>query len=479
MISFYSHNLFKTLGMAAIVLLASGICIDAFANGNPLQQAAGGIDAYCPADGTLFARIITCLENTIINAGVYFLEQFYPAVRDTVFIALILAAALFGSMMAVGAVERIEQETVTFILKLGGVVYFITNVVDIYNSFINILIGTLNSISNAAIYNGQLHCPAEATNAATTTPMWHRADCIFDMVIGLSAQAANNGGGAEDSLARGMMAFFYYNLQSGALGILVGLVGLYICFNLLMAMLKASYTYIIALITLTFLFILGALFMPLIMFSYGYSFFERWVKMALAMILQPLILFAYLNVLFVAFDVMLWSGDNSLMNTISGGQANSASFNLHQYAQDNGLYKEKGGQVGITADMNRSRLNQEAPGLNEGILGNSVMTDQHPDFLDPSQLPIHLKYQTVDYTKINGGAAALAGATLLVGLSSYILLQFMDEIPTLAQELGGGVATTPNSIGGGKGLELPLTKQISQAGDGLNKQLGSMLGRRG
>ncbi len=462
-------------GLAAFMLFIGGAAVDASAN--PLQQAAGGIDAYCPADGTLFARIITCLESTIIQSGDYFIEQFYPAIRDTVFIALILAAALFGSMMAVGAVERVEQETVTFLLKLGGVVYFITEVENIYNSFVSILIGTLNSISNAAIYNGQLHCPATAGNAATTTPMWHRADCIFDMVVGLSAQAANGGaGGAEDGLARGMMAFFYYNLQSGALGILVGLVGLYICFNLMMALLKASYTYVIALITLTFLFILGAIFMPLIMFSYGYSFFERWVKMAIAMILQPLILFAYLNVLFVAFDVMLWSGDNSLMNTVSGGQANSGNFNLHQYAQDSGLYKEKGGENGIILDMDRSKFDQQDPGANEGTLGNVVLTDDHLNKRDPSQLPIHLKYQTIDYTKINGGVAALAGATLLVGLSSYILLQFMDEIPTLAQELGGGVATTPGAAGG---PEMPLASQVSQLGDGLNKQLGSMLGRRG
>jgi hypothetical protein len=276
-----------------------------------------------------------------------------------------------------------------------------------------------------------------------------------------------------------MMAFFYYNLQSGALGILVGLVGLYICFNLLMALLKASYTYVIALVTLTFLFILGAVFMPLIMFSYSYSFFERWVKMALGMILQPLILFAYLNVLFVAFDVMLWSGDSSLMNTISGGQANSANFNLHQFAQDNDLYKEQGGQVGITFDTNRMNLDKPGVGDNAGSLGNLPMDDQHPKENDPSALPIHLKYQTVDYTKIPGGAAALAGATLLVGLSSYILLQFMEEIPTLAQELGGGVAITPNAGGGGGGIQLPMTQQVSQLGDGLNKQLGSMLGRRG
>jgi hypothetical protein len=245
-----------------------------------------------------------------------------------------------------------------------------------------------------------------------------------------------------------------------------------------MALLRAAYTYIIGLIVLSFVFIIGTLFVPLIIFGYTYSIFERWLKMGLAMILQPLILFAYLNVLFVAFDTLLYSGENSLMSTIAGGAVGD-DFNLHRYAEDNQLYIEEGGTIGLTLDVDRSRLTQEAPGQNEGILGNAVITDQKPNYDDPSQLPIHLRYRTVDYTKIDGGAGALAGATLLVGLCSYILLTFMKEVPMLAHNLAGGVMTVPNAIGGHGGLQMPFQKQASQLTNSMGTQLSGLIGRRG
>jgi type IV secretory pathway VirB6-like protein len=451
------------------------------AHAGPFAAAAGGMRSYCPEDGTLFARVITCLENTVIDATEVFLTTFYPEVRDVVFAALILAVILFGVLLALGAVERVAQDTVFFLLKFGGIIYFMDDVVNIYNEFVAMLFGTLNAISNASVYGGTLHCPSVATNVAATTPMWQRADCIFDMVVGLSANAAITSTAPQDGMARGMMAFFYYNLQSGALGILIGIVGIYICFNLLKALLQASYTYLIALLTLSLLFLVGALFVPLLIFKSTFGFFEKWLKMVLAMILQPLILFAYLNVLFVAFDIMLFSGTNSLMRTIAGGAVDAASFNIHDYAEANNLYSEN--FQGGTQDVDPSKFLSTLPGVNEGTLGNVKFTDQRPNYADRSQLSISLKYRVIDYTQIPGGAAALAGATLLVGLASYILLKFLEDIPGLARDLGGGSKETPNVIGGTDGLSLPMSSQMQQLGGafsgGIKSQLSGLVGKRG
>jgi hypothetical protein len=463
--------------ISLFMVMVFGAVGDAYAD-SPLQKASGGIQSYCPEDGTLFERIITCLENTVIASALYVMDQFFPAVQTIVYAAMLLSLAIFGSKIAVGAVEKLEQETVMYLFKFGGILYFMTEYDTIYLSFIDILFGTLNDLANATTSTGSLHCPATASNAATTSPIWHRADCIFDMVVGLSSNAAINGGGSEDGLSRGMMGFFYYNLQSGALGILIGLVGLYICFNLLMALLRASYTYIIALITLSFVFIIGILFVPLIIFGYTYSIYERWFKMGLGMILQPLILFAYLNVLFIAFDTLLFSGDNSLMSTISGGAVGD-DFNLNSYAESSGLYIEGGGTVGFSLDVDRSRLSVGSNAANEGILGNAKFSNVKANPNDPSQLPIHLRYRTIDYNKINGGAGALAGATLLVGLCSYILLTFMKEVPMLAQQLAGGIMTAPSMVAGQGGIQMPFARQASQLTNSMGSQLSGLIGRRG
>ncbi len=473
--------LISTRSMHVMLLALLALCLPEVAVAGPLSQANAGIEGYCPTDGTLFARIITCLETTIIEAALFFIDQFYPVWRDVVYALLFLATAIFGAMMAIGGIERIARDTMFFIFKIGWVIYFLENVRELYQEFVRILIGTLDGIANATIYfGGGLKCPSTGgTGDGTTTFMWQRADCIFDMVVGLSSAAALSGGNASEGLSRGMVAFFFWNLQSGALGILIGIIGLYICFNLLKALLTASYTYVIALVVMSFLFLIGALFVPFIMFRNTFEYFSRWVKMVFSMILQPLILFAYLNVLFVAFDIMLYSGPNSLMATINGGPV-SNDFNLHQYTEDN-LVDE--GRQGFTFDMDQRELEDQPLGGNSGTLGDLKFTDLKPDYDILSIVPVDLHYRTINYEAIDGGAAALAGATILVGLASYILLTFMTDIPSLAHDLSGGAYETPSIIPGGQnGLTMPLDQVGQKFSAGLNRsfsrQMGSLVGHR-
>ncbi len=479
-----SHRIVIFLLFAAILCGAGGVLQSAEASA--LAQANGGMQAYCPKNGeygSLFARVVICLENTVIQATQDFMNAFYPAVSQTVIWVMTLAIILFGVMMAVGAIERPARDAMFFLLKFGGVAYFMDDALNIYLQFVDILMGTLTAVADATIFGSNLRCPSLGGGGATTLPMWQRADCIFDAMVGLSSDAVTSGG-SQEGLSRGMMAFFYYNLQSGALGILIGLVGLYIAFNLVLALLRASYSYLLALMTLSLLFVIGALFVPLLLFRNTYSYFDRWMKSTLAMILQPLILFAYLNILLTAFDVMLYSGPNSLVNVISGGSAGGGGggFNVHQYAEQN-LYSEN--FQGFTHDIDQKVLTTSTPEQNDGTLGNVEFTDIVPDYNDLAQISIDLPYRTVDYTQIPGGAAALAGATLMVGLASYILLTFMAEVPRMAHDLGGGVHETPNIIAGSKDskITLPLSSQMSgftkSLGGGIQQQLGSLVGRRG
>lgn len=509
--------------------------------GGPFAVVSTGLQNYCPDNGTLFSRIITCLEYTIYDAGLYFIDRFYPLFETTVTVVLVLAALLFGVMMAVGAVERLARDASIFILKLGVVLFFVDNVqstgpalsfgaqvgglnlslstgreVGLYERFYFMLGDMLEAISSQGLYTQTpLHCPAAAQNdaflnAATYTvqsisngavdvggfgsSMWKRADCIFDMIIGLSTSAVlsttPNAGGEYEGLARGMMGFFYYNLQSGALGVLIGIIGLYICFNLLMALLKASYTYIIALLIITFLFIIGIMFMPLIMFKNTFEYFAKWVKMILSMLLQPLILFAYLNVLFVAFDLMLYSGEHSLLNAIvvEGPVVTQApGFNLHDYMEANDKYATNSKGVGLTLD--KKDLPAQSPvSENEGVLGNIKYIEQAANYAGEglTDLPIHLEYRIIDYqdeAKFPEGAAGILGATLLVGLCSYILLTFLDFIPQLAQDLAGGVHAAPNVIAGhSAGVQLPFAQAARQysgsAVSGFTSQLSKTVGGR-
>jgi TrbL/VirB6 plasmid conjugal transfer protein len=451
----------------------------------PYAEAIGGLKNYCPENGTLFARINGCLEETIFTAGLEFIYLVHPYFEGTVTAVLIIAALLFGVMMATGAIERIARDTMLFILKLGGVLYFVDNSAVLYNDFFEMLRGTLQEISQAGLTEGAGMRCGTALEGTGAEFIWNRADCVFDSLVGVSSSIAIGGGGGYEGLSRGLMGFFYYNLQSGALGVLIGSIGIYVGFNLLLALLRASYTYIISLLMLSFLFIIGIFMVPLIMFKNSYEYFSRWVKMVLSMILQPLILFAYLNVMFIAFDFMLYSSPTSLVQTIVGlapVDVTSPTFNLNEYAEANGLYAQDSKGIGATID--NSCLDRETTSENEGIFGNIEYSPVPLSYQDgvgsgcaAQDLPIHLKYRTVNYDAIPGGAGAIAGSMLLVGLASYVLLTFMAEVPQLAQDLGGGMYATPAVIAGSEGgASLPLSGAAQQLGSNINRGISSQLG---
>ncbi len=457
---------------------------------NPYANATTFLTDRCPENGNVFARIVVCMEDTVVRGTQYFIQEFYnDEIINAMVLVLLLAVILFGVKLAAGEHRRVANDTMVFLLKFGAVMYFIGNVDELYLQFVGMLTGVVNTVGNVGAYAAGLRCEplpfdvgVPVGSYASTEPMWQRADCIFDMVIGLSSNAIQGGGSAQEGLQRGMMGFFFYNFYSGALGMLIGLAGLYICFNLVMALLRASYTYLLALLVLSLLFIIGALFMPLIMFANTSRYFETWVKMIIAMILQPLILFAYLNIMFVAFDLLLFSGSNSLMNTIAGDAANNPGFNIHTYAEANDLYDE--GSKQFTHDLDQSELDTSAldPNGNEGSFGNIKFTDLKPDYENLSQLKIDLQYRTINYDNIPGGAGALAGATLLVGLCSYILVTFMSEIPKMARDLAGGIHKAPAVISAGSENALPLSGQISNMGSnmtkGVREGLSGLVGQR-
>ncbi len=459
---------------------------DILAN-SPYAEVRAGLKGYCPEDGTLFARINGCLEETIFEAGLQFILLVHPYFETTITAVLIIATLLFGIMIATGGVERIARDSMLFLLKLGGVLYFVDNAILLYEDFFDMLRETLEAVSQAGLTAGAgMRCGTELVGTGAMF-MWNRADCLFDSLVGISSSVAIGGGGGMEGLSRGLMGFFYYNMQSGALGVLIGSVGFYIGFNVLLALLRASYTYIIALLVLSFLFIIGIFMVPLIMFKNSFENFSRWAKMVLAMILQPVILFAYLNVMFVAFDFMLYSSPESLVQTIVGlapVDVTSPTFNLNEYAELNGLYDQD--SKGFGANIDNACLTREDITENEGLLGNTEYSDVPPVYgvNEDGQdcfirdLPIHLKYRVVNYDVIPGGAAAVAGVTILVGLASYVLLTFMAEVPQLARDLGGGMHTTPGVIAGGEagGPTLPGSGLVQKIGSNFNSGIRGQLG---
>jgi type IV secretory pathway VirB6-like protein len=481
--------------------IAARVAPAAGASGLP-QNAT--VDTTCPDDGKLFARIVHCLEEKLFESTYYFINNLYPRYRTTVFAAMSLAVAFLGMMLATGGVQSTAKDTLTLLLKMVAVIYIMDNVIPIYIEFVEVLSSLVTEVASAgqSLFGNNLRCPAGNVQISfsglglVTTPVWERVDCIFDSVIGISADAALSGtggaagGGSSDNpdLTRGMMGFFYHNLKSGALGLLIGLAGLYIAFNLLLALFKASYTYLVAVALMSLMFVVGIIFLPAFLFSGTFSYFEKWYKVVLSMVLQPIILFTYLNIMMIAFDIMLFSGDNSVEKLVCANAGASGTQSIDRCAEEGGYYIED--SISFAREYDPSDIPVVPSDQDMGSLGNVQVTQLDVDFTNPSTVPIGFDFIKINYGKNAGqlDPAQLAAATLLAALCSYIFIMFMNAMPRMATELAGGVRTAPTIISGdGAEVTMPGTRQLdgiasgqaftSMAGN-TTRQIGNMVGRR-
>lgn len=454
----------RVLVMAIFLFLVTGI-------GNSAWSRTWCDDGEEFEDNRLFASVMRCLEREVHETTIEAITGFYTPFSQYVTTFLVLAMMIYGANTMLNSSERLVKDSTQFLLKLAFVIYFMQpdNAIWMYEQMDQILKGTTTQVSALASPNVPLACPVNVTmNSETTEALWQRADCIVNLLIGL-----NSADDANDGLSKGMMAFFYQNLSSGAIGVLIGIVGLYIAFNMLLALFRAAYTYVAAVIMVGFLFMIGLLFVPLIMLGKTFDYFRIWFKNILTFILQPVILFLYLNILLTAFDIMLYSGSQSIVSLVTGGASSGEEF--QQYAEDN-LYQEC--SKGFTHDARQTNLDIEELREDGGLIGNVPYTDQKPNpQRNPSELRIDVRYKCIDYEKIEGGSGALAGAVLLVGLSSFVMVNFLQVLPGIIQELSGGRSIVTDIIAGSNNMALPFSRQVQSIGTGMNNLMSSNVSR--
>jgi len=86
--------------------------------------------------------------------------------------------------------------------------------------------------------------------------------------------------------------------------------------------------YVMAIFSLSFIFILGYLFVPLLLFKFTGDYFRKWLNICFGYMLMPVILMAYMAMMLVALDVTLFTGPFALWRQVSpaGFDANNNPF---------------------------------------------------------------------------------------------------------------------------------------------------------
>ena len=450
----FGRNLLSLLPMGFVMFFLPGVAL-----------AAAPAAEVCPGAG-LAARFVPCVADMIQGYANDFFDAVYPILETAIGLALLLAVIFFGVMLSVGMVKKVGRETLLMLIKLGSVILFTSNLALIYDWALSIMNGLIEIVSTYTIHGGALHCPSGDS-------VWVRIDCVINSIIGIGV---GNGGAL---LQGGILSFLFGAVYSGGVGIMIAFIGGYMSFNIIISLFRAMIIYLISLMMLTVIVFSGLLFIPLVMFkASGSVYFKKWTHMLGSVILQPVIVFAFINVLLVTFDVIMFSGDNSVFRTIAGNAVDDPAFSLNSYMEDNKLYvKDK--MTVFNVDLNprthgeRPQPPNPYPGGFGPTGGNDPRTPIDPNITDPGSVRLGFEYRAIDWQKVvdarQGGPAlpagdarqgmmwATASAVLLAGLVSYLLIQLLGIMPRLAQDLGGGLKETAGISG-----DLPGEQMVSQ-----------------
>lgn len=334
----------------------------------------------CPANPTavvvncdcypgLANRLVGCIRHTLHNAA----ERYYDPVRglhgavSTAISAFItLGIAIYGIMMAAGMVEKINRDSVTLLIKIACIWYFAVNTQMLYDMFIAIIDSLATDVFTFSSTGLLGTCMSKAS-------IWERMDCMIDSVIGLdiSQITSTNFKGfnqniSGDMLQRGLIGTFFQLMKSSSFGVVIGLMGFFFIYAMLFYLVRVLFAFLMSFLSLTFLLIIGPIFIPMVLFRVTKQYFDKWIRLIIASCLQPILLVAFVTFGVAALDLVMFTGSTSVMRVIAGNQVDRPNFNLHAYV--NQFIDESSIQGPMTKGESSDKDFQQTVGLVKGFV---------------------------------------------------------------------------------------------------------------
>jgi len=282
----------------------------------------------CPGTGLLH-RMMPCIKETVIRATTSFLLPFSTYMARTVTACCILAVIFWGISMAAGKNNATMRDAFVLAVKIGAVTMFTANFGGLYSMVLDATEGLASlffSVSHSFIsyqegfYNSDEACPVIA-GEPNSLFIWGEVDCVLNLIVG--------GILPSSTISIGLIGFLVACLKSNAIGFLIGLFGILIIILFVLAVFRALYIFVSAYIALSIMMIISPLFIPLILFQVTKAYFTKWLRLTLGFMVQPVIVWAYLNMLMIGFNVIIWAGPNSIYTVLCGEEnATSTTFNL-------------------------------------------------------------------------------------------------------------------------------------------------------
>ncbi len=295
----------------------------------------GAVVSDCECYPGIANRIVGCIRQTMHNAAeVYFNpdDGIHGIISKAITAVLLLGVVVYGMMMAAGMVEKINRDSVVLLIKIACISYFVVNTQMLYEMFLVIIDSLATQVFSFSSTTSVLGpCMAKAS-------IWERMDCMIDSVIGIKVssitssnfQGFNQELGGE-MLQRGMIGTFFQLMKSSSFGVVLGLMGFFFIYAMLFYLVRVLFAFLMSFMSLTFLMIIGPIFIPLVMFRVTKQYFDKWVRLIIASCLQPILLVAFVTFGIAVLDLVMFTGSTSVMRVIAGNQVDQPNFNLHSY----------------------------------------------------------------------------------------------------------------------------------------------------
>lgn len=310
------------------------------------QNPDTGQYVFCPDYPGLTNRVVMCVGQTIVatvQSFLYNYDQDSPQMHNeivvTVNVACVLAVIIYGLMLFLGRADLALREGVLLAIKIGVVVLLVNQ--GGFAHFFPYLIGSIDflasSVHGFATDRGA-HMPGNGycSDAALRQFVWYRVDCTLNYLVGGILPGSTIGGG--------IIGFFVAALFSGTVGIAIFIMGMGIVLVLLKSLVQAIFVLLAAYLSLAVLSLIAPLMVPMILFRYTFGYFDKWVRLMFGVMIQPIFLFAYLNMFLLMIDVTLFTGKYSVYSAITCHSPAAQGRPIGDVVNRSGALAQKSGQ---------------------------------------------------------------------------------------------------------------------------------------
>ena len=312
-----------------------------------IEQASDGSYIICPYYPGLVNRVVNCIGDTIIWSMWKFLRDYNTNFIITVNILILLAVMLYSVVLFTGRAQLAVREGTLLAIKIGVIIFLVNK-----NEFANLfpaLIDTINFFSSKVQLYTERALGNYCTNALSTIrnfnidmnnlSIWLRVDCMIEHLIG--------GILPNHTVATGILGFLFAAFFSGSVGVALFLLGISIILVLVRAFIQAVFTLLSAYLSMAMLAMIAPMVIPLILFKSTKAFFEKWLRLIIGVILQPIFLFAFLNMFLLAMDISLFTSKYSLYQTIMCN--NDTHTQIGSFVQHRGMVLDRVNETAVAS----------------------------------------------------------------------------------------------------------------------------------